>query len=79
MPWQDDDSPDEEWVEDDGDEEGEILSCPSCGGSVHEDAQQCPHCGDWITPVDTRGAWKHWIWIAAVILLVSALAIIAVL
>lgn len=25
-----------------------IAPCPSCGKMVHEDAEQCPHCRQWI-------------------------------
>ena len=26
------------------------LPCPSCGEGVYEDADRCPHCGDFVTP-----------------------------
>ena len=26
------------------------LPCPSCGEDVYEDADRCPHCGDWVPP-----------------------------
>lgn len=77
MTWQDE-LDDEEWVDDEGgdgdDPEDELLACPSCNRAVHEDTQQCPYCGDWITPVDPRGAWKRWVWIVAAILLVLVLS-----
>jgi predicted nucleic acid-binding Zn ribbon protein len=81
MPW-DDDSADEEWVDDDGDADDEneprddTLSCPTCRRAVHEDTQQCPHCGEWITPVDLRRRWMRWVWTAVVILLVLSLALV---
>ena len=31
------------------------MMCPSCRGTVTEDTQKCPHCGDWITPVEEVG------------------------
>jgi len=42
----------------DGDQDDEVeeLACPSCGAMVYEETQQCPHCGDWITPTAPRGA-----------------------
>ena len=53
----------------DGEEPAE-LACPSCGADVMEDAQKCPQCGDWITPVDPAGAgWRRWLLIAAVLLM----------
>ncbi len=69
MPW--DDAADEEWVEDEASDD-DLLQCPSCRREVHEDAQQCPHCGDWITPVYPRGA-KSWAWAAVAILLIFSM------
>ena len=69
-----DDYPDEEWVEDDGDEEDDLLACPSCREPVHEDTPQCPHCGDWITPVDSTGRSGRWVWaVVAALLILSML------
>lgn len=73
MTWEDDFA-DEEWVEDDDSDssEDDVLHCPSCGKTVHEDTQQCPYCREWITPVDRSGAGKRWIWLIAAILLILA-------
>lgn len=73
-----DDYADEEWVEDQGDPEDVLLHCPACGRAVHEDTQQCPHCGDWITPVDRGGSWKRTVWLCAVALLIVSLLLITV-
>jgi predicted nucleic acid-binding Zn ribbon protein len=72
MEYHDNDA-DEEWVDDDGDPDDEELMCPSCGASVHEDTQQCPHCGDWITPVWPRSHGKQWLWILAAVLAIAGL------
>ena len=69
----DDNHADEEWVDDDGNPEDDMLICPSCGAAVHEDTQQCPQCGDWITPVWARSHSKQWIWILAVALAIAGL------
>jgi predicted nucleic acid-binding Zn ribbon protein len=71
MNWHEDE-PDEEWVGDDDldSDEDDVLHCPSCGETVHEDTQQCPYCRDWITPVDRSGERKRWIWLVAAILLI---------
>jgi len=73
MTWQEDQA-DEEWVDDeDSDSDDDVLlQCPSCGGGVHEDTQQCPHCRDWITPVDRSDKAKRWLWIIAAIFLILA-------
>lgn len=62
----------EEWIEDDGVED-DVLACPSCHQAVHEDTQQCPHCGDWIVPIDPRDKSRRSIWLVVVVLLVIAL------
>ncbi|QDU63745.1 hypothetical protein Pan216_46260 [Planctomycetes bacterium Pan216] len=36
--------------EDDDDLITQTVTCPSCGREVYEDAEQCPICGDYITP-----------------------------
>ncbi len=71
-----DDYPDEEWVEDEGsDDEDDTLMCPLCREEVHEDTQQCPHCGDWITPVYPGREWRKAVWtIAVVMIIISFLA-----
>lgn len=72
MTW-DEDVADEEWVEDEeSDSVDDLLECPSCGQAVHEDTQQCPHCREWITPVDRSDTGKKWIWLVAAILLILA-------
>lgn len=50
------------------------MICPSCGAAVIEDAQKCPHCGDWITPVHPGGrGMKRWLLLAAVALMLLAM------
>ncbi len=73
-----DDHPDEEWVDEEEDSEGDLLACPSCKAAVHEDTQQCPRCGDWITPVFLGQRSKRLIWLVAAVLLIVALTIIQV-
>jgi len=54
---------------DDDDSPAEMI-CPSCSGPVIEDTQQCPHCGDWITPADpARSGWRRIVWVAVVLLM----------
>lgn len=72
MTWTED-AADEEWVEDDASGD-DLLECPNCGAPVHEDTQQCPHCRDWITPVDRGDRGKRLIWIIAAVLLILSLS-----
>ena len=50
----------EDWGAD-RDDDVEELACPSCGASVYEETQQCPHCGDWITPLAASARTPTWI------------------
>ena len=74
----DDDDALDEWVEDEN-EDDVLLHCPSCRRQVHEDTQQCPFCGDWITPVDLSDRPKRYIWIVAVVLIIAAMTVVALL
>ncbi len=72
-------APDEEWVEDESDDDADdLLSCPSCKQDVHEDTQQCPHCGQWIIPVDSSGRWKNTVWTIAAILVILSFVLMTV-
>ena len=62
---------------DDESDDVETLACPACGEQIYEDAQQCPHCGDWIIPVDARGRSLRLIWIVAALLLIVAMIFLA--
>jgi len=77
--WNDapEDSVDE--FDDEEDSDNDLLLCPNCRESVHEDTQKCPHCGDWITPVHPGGAWKRWVWAVAAILVAASMLLMTVL
>lgn len=57
--WEDDNS---EWTPDDEDENQEwheeeeddddTVPCPHCSTSVYEGAEQCPHCGNYLSEED---------------------------
>lgn len=50
------------------------MICPACRAAVTEDTQKCPHCGDWITPIDpSAGGWRRWVFIAVVLLMLYAI------
>lgn len=65
---------DEDSVDDDlfdeSDSDDSLLACPSCGESVHEEAQQCPRCGDWITPVERVSPVRRTIWVALILIMI---------
>ena len=74
MTWDEDDNNEGIDAEDADDSGDDLLQCPGCARAVHEDTQQCPHCGDWITPVYPQTAWKRWLWLVTAILLVLLLS-----
>ena len=65
---------DDDEVDQEDDSSADLLMCPSCRRAVHEDTQQCPHCGDWIIPIDPAGRSRRLLWTVVVVLLVLAFA-----
>jgi len=55
----DDEQPDEDPAEDD---EEPTVACPWCKRQVHEDAQRCPYCEQYLSDEDAPRAGKPW-WI----------------
>ncbi|MFH1746986.1 MAG: hypothetical protein ABIG44_08070 [Planctomycetota bacterium] len=81
-----DDEYDGDWSEDDPDaprpgdlddedvyEETPTAQCPNCAAQVAEFAEQCPHCGDWITPITPPNPSRRLMTIVVVLLLIIAL------
>ncbi len=62
-------------LDDLGDDESHLASCPACGAEVYEDAIRCCSCGQYITP--TTGKNRTWPWLATgvVVLIVLALSL----
>ena len=58
--WDDDDA--DSGDDDADDDESETVSCPYCHRSIHEDAQRCPYCEQYISSVDAPATRKPW-WI----------------
>ena len=67
MPWNDDaydpDTDDSE-LEGGYDDEEPTIPCPYCRREIHEDAQQCPYCEQYLSREDAPPARKPW-WIVA--------------
>jgi predicted nucleic acid-binding Zn ribbon protein len=49
------------------------MFCPKCRASVTEDTQKCPHCGDWITPVERSSTGPRRIVYVAIVLFMVAM------
>lgn len=71
MPYADD-RQDDAWDDEDLDDgESEEAACPACGRSVYEDADKCPHCGEWITPTgEAQRRSRTWFWPVLVVVLI---------
>ena len=60
--WDDElDAPDYD-ADDDVDDDEPTVPCPYCREEIHEDAERCPHCGQYISDEDAPAARKPW-WI----------------
>jgi hypothetical protein len=67
--------------DDDGDEDNDELGayvCPSCGKSVYDDCEQCPHCGDYITPRSRAISAPGGRWLVFAVVLMVILTLLAV-
>lgn len=46
-----------------GDDEPELVSCPNCGKTIHEETVKCPHCGEWILDSPKAELYRsRWFW-----------------
>lgn len=63
--------PDESDTDDDeGDEQAETVDCPHCSRAIYEFAEQCPHCGQYVSGADRRGTGRpRWVVATAVVLI----------
>lgn len=76
MTW--DDSPDEEWVDEESSSDDDLMQCPSCGVAVHEDTQQCPNCGDWIMAIHPHAQSRPMWWILIIVLLALSFLLLTI-
>jgi len=80
-----DEDEDEDWEEEDYDPEDPetypsglydddgpaTVPCPYCKAEIIEDSEQCPKCGEYISKEDSSPAMSWWVWILAVLLLLT--------
>ena len=79
--WTDDDGvedPSDEDCDDGSRDSEDLLVCPACRRDVHEDTQQCPHCGDWITPIHPESPWKRGVFIVAAVVAILGLLLVTI-
>ncbi|MCZ6651881.1 MAG: hypothetical protein O7D91_02505 [Planctomycetota bacterium] len=57
------------------DAEPDEIPCPNCHHLIYEEAEQCPHCGEWVVrPSFSRGA--VWGVLAVLVILAFLLAFV---
>ncbi|MBX9681310.1 MAG: zinc ribbon domain-containing protein [Gemmataceae bacterium] len=55
------------------DDEG-LMPCPHCFAVIHDDSEQCPRCGQYLSREDAPSNKPRWIVVTAVIVLAIAIA-----
>jgi hypothetical protein len=61
---------DDEWDEGpDDDDEDDTIPCPYCKKEIYEGAEQCPHCGQYISEEDAPLMKPAWIVVGGLICL----------
>jgi uncharacterized OB-fold protein len=52
------------------------ANCPNCGEEVYVDVDQCPYCGDYITPTTknkSSSGWQVMAWIVMLVVILLAI------
>lgn len=53
----------------DSDDDSDVtIACRYCGADMYDDAEQCPHCGQYLSTEDAPHQGKPW-WIVVVVVL----------
>lgn len=48
-------------------DEPDLAVCPNCRKMISEEAERCPHCGEYVNPGQAPMSLKAWIVIALVV------------
>jgi hypothetical protein len=76
--YESDEDLDDEYADvNDDDEDNVTISCPYCGAEMYDDAEQCPHCGQYISSEDAPREGKP-AWLIVVILLCIAMMLLGI-
>ncbi len=67
---------DDEFAEGDPEDDATdtTIACPNCRKMIYDDADQCPHCGEYMLETDGHGRAHRWWIVAAWVLAFMALA-----
>ena len=74
----------EEWEYPEPDEEADsstaTIRCPACGTAIYEESEQCPYCGDYVTPGAASGLAGRpwWFVVMAVAAIIAVLTLLLV-
>ena len=57
-----------EWPDEADDSDSvDTIPCPYCGREVYEQADLCPHCGNFFLSENSRPSRPWWIWVAVIL------------
>jgi uncharacterized protein (DUF983 family) len=45
----------------DEDDSGETMPCPHCLGTIYDDSERCPHCGEYLSRGDAPRQPPWWV------------------
>jgi predicted nucleic acid-binding Zn ribbon protein len=68
MAYDKDEDADDDFAEGDS---ADTDPCPVCGKPIYEEAQRCPHCGNYITREEPHGRQPLWIIVGTIALLAA--------
>lgn len=64
------------WNEEFGDSDDQVdtISCPNCRVEIYDEAEQCPHCGEYVSvgtnPFASKPAWVRWLFFLIIVFLI---------
>jgi len=70
----DDPDPREEPEDPDMEDDEGLMPCPHCFATIHDESEQCPRCGEYLSEEDSPSRKPRWIILTAVVLLAIAVA-----
>lgn len=68
---------DDLFEDDDGVDAFDTVECPACGRLVADEAQWCPHCGQWIVRRPAQAGRRQILYLLIVLALLPGLIILA--
>ncbi|MCA9076023.1 MAG: hypothetical protein KDA93_13430 [Planctomycetaceae bacterium] len=67
----------DDWTEESDDDQGvDVRPCPSCGVEIYEEAERCPHCGEYVVWSNSAFAGKPKWWVVLGIMGIIAVIVV---